>query len=99
MNTYFPEPSSVLSSMFYQFEPDNDFAIRCIPVILLKKANLNVLRLLFFEEYHYLFFTGMPDDDIPVVTKVRPRGQPPQQNFSINVPSDDEEEVDEGEKY
>jgi hypothetical protein len=30
MNTYFPEPSSVLASMFFHFEPDNDFAIRCI---------------------------------------------------------------------
>jgi hypothetical protein len=28
MNTYFPEPSLVLASMFYHFEPDNDFAIR-----------------------------------------------------------------------
>jgi hypothetical protein len=25
--THFPEPSSVLASMFYHFEPDNDFAI------------------------------------------------------------------------
>jgi hypothetical protein len=30
MNTYFPEPSSVLASMFFHFEPDNDYAIRCI---------------------------------------------------------------------
>jgi hypothetical protein len=30
MNAYFPEPPSVLASMFFHFEPDNDFAIRCI---------------------------------------------------------------------
>jgi hypothetical protein len=30
MNTYFPEPSSVSASMFYHFESNNDFAIRCI---------------------------------------------------------------------
>jgi beta-galactosidase beta subunit len=28
--TDFPESLSVLTSMFYHFEPDNDFAIRCI---------------------------------------------------------------------
>jgi hypothetical protein len=28
--TYFPEPSSVLASMVYHFETDNDFIIRCI---------------------------------------------------------------------
>jgi hypothetical protein len=28
----FPEPSSVSASMFYHFEPDNDFAIRCMPI-------------------------------------------------------------------
>jgi hypothetical protein len=28
--TDFPEPPSVLASMFYHFKPDNDFAIRCI---------------------------------------------------------------------
>jgi hypothetical protein len=27
--TDFPEPPSVLTSMFYHFEPDNDFAIGC----------------------------------------------------------------------
>jgi hypothetical protein len=29
MNTYLPKPSSVLASMFFHLEPDNDFAIRC----------------------------------------------------------------------
>jgi hypothetical protein len=29
MNTYFPEPSSVLASMFFHFL-ENDFVIRCI---------------------------------------------------------------------
>jgi hypothetical protein len=29
--TGFPELPSVLASMFYHFEPDNDFAIGCIP--------------------------------------------------------------------
>jgi hypothetical protein len=33
MNTYFPEPSSVLASMFFYFEPDNDFAIIYILLI------------------------------------------------------------------
>jgi hypothetical protein len=28
--TDFPEPPSVLASMFYHFEPDNDFAIKSI---------------------------------------------------------------------
>jgi hypothetical protein len=28
--TDFPEPSSALASVLYHFEPDNDFAIRCI---------------------------------------------------------------------
>jgi hypothetical protein len=30
--TDFPEPPSVLASMFYHLEPDNDFAIRCMGV-------------------------------------------------------------------
>jgi hypothetical protein len=30
MNTYFPEPPSVLASLFFHFEPDKDFAIWCI---------------------------------------------------------------------
>jgi hypothetical protein len=30
MNTYFPEPSLVLASMFFHFEPDNDFTVTCI---------------------------------------------------------------------
>jgi hypothetical protein len=30
MSIYFPEPSSVLASMFFHVEPENDFAIRCI---------------------------------------------------------------------
>jgi hypothetical protein len=29
MNTYFPELSLVLTSMFFHFEPDNDFAVVC----------------------------------------------------------------------
>jgi hypothetical protein len=33
--TNFPEPLSVLAFMFYHFEPDNDYAIRCIQRILL----------------------------------------------------------------
>jgi hypothetical protein len=37
MNTYFPEPSSVLASMFFYFEPDNGFAIRCIYTIHIDK--------------------------------------------------------------
>jgi hypothetical protein len=30
MNTRFSEPPLVLASMFFHFEPDNDYAIRCI---------------------------------------------------------------------
>jgi hypothetical protein len=30
MNIYFPEPSLVLASMFFYFEPDNNFVIRYI---------------------------------------------------------------------
>jgi hypothetical protein len=30
MNTYFPEPSSVLASMFYHFEPNSVLSIRCL---------------------------------------------------------------------
>jgi hypothetical protein len=29
MNTYFPETSLVLASMFFHFVPDNDFGFRC----------------------------------------------------------------------
>jgi hypothetical protein len=34
MNTYFPE-LFVLVFLFFHFEPDNDFAIRCIPLFSL----------------------------------------------------------------
>jgi hypothetical protein len=30
MNTYFPEPAS----MFFHFEPDNNFPIRCIQIFI-----------------------------------------------------------------
>jgi hypothetical protein len=36
MNTYFPESSSVLVFVYFHFEPDNDFAIRCTLAVLIK---------------------------------------------------------------
>jgi hypothetical protein len=33
MNAYFKEPSSILASMFFHFESDNDFALRCMPIL------------------------------------------------------------------
>jgi hypothetical protein len=39
MNTYFPEPPSVLTTMFYHFELDDDFAIRCIHHLNTQRGN------------------------------------------------------------
>jgi hypothetical protein len=45
-NVYFPAPPSVLASMFYHFEPDNNFAIRCIQIALNKQQKTKYFSLI-----------------------------------------------------
>ncbi|XP_031554965.1 SLAIN motif-containing protein 2-like isoform X2 [Actinia tenebrosa] len=83
-------PRGSSSTQNYDDEEDDDIDIESAPVVRRRGAGPRPINPTAQS------IAKMPDDDIPVVTMVRPRGQSPQQNYAANLPSDDDEESNEG---